>query len=243
MGLPAYNMDTEEQGFVGAVSGMSLADIIQVKGGNRYSGCLIVEHKNNTGVIFFRDGEIVHAEQGNLQGEAAFYKVLAWVGGRFQSKPKVSTTSRTINQPVGFLILEALRLMDEANKEPKQVLKQQVEVSSSKEGAGVSSDISTKLSVIPEVQQAIVMTKDGIVIDDTSCQAELLAANGLFLSMFTVHIGSQFGLGEFKSATVHGKDCHLFLFDSKRHHLCVLAQNSANVNSLDADIRRVLAQK
>lgn len=241
MGQAAYNTETEEQGFVGAVSGMSLADIIQVKAGNRYSGCLIVEHKSNAGVIFFRDGEIVHAEQENLQGEEAFYTIMSWVGGRFQSKPNVSTTCRTIQQSVGFLILEAVRLMDEATNIQKQAT-QNIAVISSGEGERVS-DISTKLSVIQEVEQALVMTKEGLVVDDTSYKAELLAANALFLSLFTGQIGSQFGLGEFKSATVDGKDNHLFLFDSKRHHLSVLAKNSASAYSLDAEIRRVLAQK
>ena len=105
------------------------------------------------------------------------------------------------------------------------------------------SDISTKLSVIPEIEQALLMTKDGAVVDDNSYQAELIGANGLFLSFFSGQLGSQFGIGEFKSATVHGTEHHLFLFDSKRHHLCVSAKGSANVTFLDAEIRRVLAQK
>jgi len=105
------------------------------------------------------------------------------------------------------------------------------------------SDISTKLSVIPGIEQALLMTKDGAVVDDTSYQAELLAANGLFLAFFSKQVGSQFGIGEFKSATVHGNEHHLLLFDSKRHQLCVSAKGSANANSLDSEIRRVLAQK
>ena len=235
MGQPA--LSPEQHGFVGAVSGLSLADIIQVKGGNRYSGCLVVEHAGNTGVIFFRDGDIVHTEQGNLDGEEAFYTVMGWAGGTFRSEPKILTTSRTIDQPTGFLILEALRRMDEA----KQRIKPQ-ESNSSTEGTGMS-DISTKLSVIPDIEQALLMTKDGVVVDDTSYQAELLGANGLFLAFFSKQVGSQFGIGEFKSATVHGNEHHLLLFDSKRHQLCVLAKGSANANSLDSEIRRVLAQK
>ena len=238
MGQPAVS--TEQHGFVGAVSGMSLADIIQVKGGNRYSGCLAVEHRGNSGVIFFRDGDVVHAEQGNLAGEEAFYAVMGWAGGTFRSEPKISTTSRTINQPLGFLVLDALRRMDEAKNSAPQ--KQPVEASDSREGAGMS-DINKKLSVIPEIEQALVMTKDGVVVEDTSYQAELLGANGLFLALFSKQVGSQLGIGEFKSATVHGCEHHIFLFDSKRHHLCVSAKGSATVNSLDSEIRRVLAQK
>lgn len=238
MAQPA--LQAEQHGFVGAVSGLSLADIIQVKGGNRYSGCLVVEHMNKSGVVYFRDGEIIHAEQDSLDGEEAFYVVMAWAGGSFRSEPKLSTTSRTIDQSLGFLILEALRRMDEAKKRSQQ--REGAEAVPFREDAGMS-DISTKLSVIPEIEKALIMTKDGVVVDDTSYQAELLGANGLFLALFSEQIGSQFGVGGFKASTVHGTEHHLFLFDSKRHHLCITAKGSANVNSLDSEIRRVIGQK
>src|SRR5690349_21043761 len=112
MAQPAHKM--EHDGFVGAVSGMSLADIIQVKGNNRYSGRLVIEHLGKSGMVFLREGEIVHAEQGQLAGEDAFYAIMGWAGGTFRSEPKVSTTCRTINQVMGFLLLEAFRRMDES---------------------------------------------------------------------------------------------------------------------------------
>lgn len=238
MGLAAS--DAEQPGFVGAVSGLSLADIIQVKGGNRYSGCLIVENRNKNGMIYFREGEVVHAEQDQLTGEEAFYTIMGWVGGTFKSEPKISTTVRTIEQSTGFLILEALRRMDEAKNSSQ---KGSAAAAGSSKGEAGMSDISVKLSVIPDIEQALIMTKDGVVVDDTSYQAELLGANGLFLALFSEQIGSQFGIGEFKAATVHGTEHHLFLFDSKRHHLCVSAKGSANVNSLDSEIRRIIGQK
>jgi predicted regulator of Ras-like GTPase activity (Roadblock/LC7/MglB family) len=238
MGQPAQNLGQE--GFVGAVSGMALADIIQVKANNRYSGCLAVEHLGHCGMIFLREGEVVHAEQGDRDGEEAFYAIMSWAGGSFRSEPKVATTSRTINQPLGFLMLEAFRLMDEAKNKPR--LPQTEPLKTVKEGGGVS-DINAKLKTIPEVEHALIMTKEGAVVDDTTYEAEFLGANGLFLAMFASQIGSQFGVGETKSVTVHGAERHLFLFDSKRHHLCVAANGSANVNALDGEIRRVLAQK
>lgn len=238
MAQPAHKM--EQDGFVGAVSGMSLADIIQVKGSNRYSGCLAIEHLGKNGMIFLREGEVVHAEQGALSGEDAFYTIMGWAGGTFRSEPKVATTSRTINQALGFLLLEAFRRMDESkNISPST---RQVVANPVKEGEGVS-DINVKLKAIPEVEQALIMTKDGMVVDDTSYDAEFLGANGLFLALFSGQIGSQFGVGEIKSVTVHGSERHLFLFDSKRHHLCVSTKGGGNVNVLDGEIRRVLTQK
>lgn len=238
MAQPALKM--EHDGFVGAVSGMSLADIIQVQGNNRYSGCLAVEHLGKSGMIFLREGEVVHAEQGALTGETAFYAIMGWAGGTFRSEPKVATTSRTIDQVLGFLLLEAFRRIDESNKNADS--SQPKVVNSVREGQGVS-DISVKLKAIPEVEQALIMTKDGLVVEDASYEAEFLGAHGLFLALFAGQTGSRFGVGEVKSVTVHGSEHHLFLFGSKRHHLCVSAKGSANVNALDGEIRRVLAQK
>lgn len=235
---PSHRM--EQDGFIGAVSGMSLADIVQVKGNNRYSGCLVVEHLGKNGMLFFREGEVVHAEQGVLSGTDAFYDIMVWAGGTFRSEPKVASASRTINHPLSFLLLEAFRRVDESKKvsQPAQL----VATNTVKEGEGVNS-INLKLKAIPEVEQALIMTKDGVLVDDISYEAEFLGAHGLYLALFSGQIGSRFGVGEIKSVTVHGSERHLFMFDSKRHHLCVSAKGSSNVNSLDVEIRRVLTQK
>jgi len=230
----------EQGGFVGAVSGMSLADILQVKGNNRNSGCLVIEHLGKSGMIFMREGEVVHAEQGSLSGEEAFYAILGWTGGSFRTEPKVATTSRTIHQVLGFLLLEAFRRLDEGKNQSQVSLSSQV--SSGKEGEKVS-DISQKLKTIPEVEHALVMSKEGVAVDDTSYEAEFLGAHTMFLAQFSGQIGTQLGLGDLKSVTVHGSQHHMFLFDSKRHYLGVSAQGAGNANVLDGEIRRVLAQK
>jgi predicted regulator of Ras-like GTPase activity (Roadblock/LC7/MglB family) len=238
MAQAAHTM--EPDGFEGAISGMSLADIIQIRGNNRDSGCLIVEHLGRNGMIFLREGEVLHAEQGALSGEEAFYEIMSWAGGRFRTEPKVATTSRSINQPLGFLILEAFRRLDESKVMGKSA--PQPAVSSSKEGTGVSA-VSVKLKAIREVEQALLMSKDGVLLDDSSHEAEFLGANGLFISLFAGQLGPLLGVGEFKAATVHGNDHHLFLFGSKQHYLFISAKSGGNVNALEGEIRRVLSQK
>lgn len=105
------------------------------------------------------------------------------------------------------------------------------------------SDINGKLKAISGVELAVVITKEGQVIDDTSYKAELLGAHGLYLALFATQIASQFGLGGLKSAIAQGTEHHLFLFDSKRHHLCIAADGNCQINSLEAEIRRVMAEK
>ena len=237
--MPQSAHALEQNGFVGAVSGMSLADIVQVKGTNRYSGCLVVDHRGNNGTVFFRDGEIIHAEQGELTGEEAFYAIMGWVGGTFRSEPKL-TTSRTIDQAIGYLVMEAHRRLDESKRVASVV--SQTDTGTLKKGEGMS-DINARLATISGVELAVVITKEGQVVDDTSHKAELLGAHGLYLALFAGQIASQFGVGGLKSATAHGTEHHLLLFDSKRHHLCVLAEGSSQVNVLESDIRRMMAEK
>jgi predicted regulator of Ras-like GTPase activity (Roadblock/LC7/MglB family) len=105
------------------------------------------------------------------------------------------------------------------------------------------SDINLKLKVIPEVEYALVMTKDGAAIDDSSYEAEALGAYTQFLARFGGKLGAQLGVGELKSAAVHGSDHHMFLLESKNHYLGVSAKGTGNVNALDAEIRRLLAPK
>src|SRR5919108_369740 len=96
-------------GFEGEISGFGLSDIIQLNAQNRFSGCIEVHYEGRRGLVFMRDGEIVHAEHGGIVGEAAFYEILSWPGGRFSLQENLATTRSTIQKSCQFLILEAHR--------------------------------------------------------------------------------------------------------------------------------------
>ena len=76
----------------GEIVGLALPDVLQIHQQNRFSGCIAVESSGGTGLLFLRDGEIIHAEQGKRTGEEAFYDVLAWPPGRYRLQPNVTTT-------------------------------------------------------------------------------------------------------------------------------------------------------
>lgn len=105
------------------------------------------------------------------------------------------------------------------------------------------SEINLRLKVLPDVEYALVMTKDGVAVDDSSYEAEALGAYTQFLARFGARLGEQLGVGELKSASVHGSDHHMFLLESRSHYLGVSAKGTGNVNALDAEIRRLLAPK
>ena len=101
---------------VEAAGGPGLPEVIQNSARNRFSGRLLVSQEGSEGVIFFRDGEVVHAEWGDRTGEEAFYEILQTPGAPYALEPKVTSAVRTIDRTWKALLLEAARLADERRR-------------------------------------------------------------------------------------------------------------------------------
>ena len=95
--------------------GFHLTDALQLMNmaGKSQTICVRTEVGDEI-LIYLRDGEVVHAESKNLQGEEAFYKVVTLEGGEIESLPLPDDTPITINRPLAALILEGARLKDES---------------------------------------------------------------------------------------------------------------------------------
>lgn len=228
-------------GFEGSVAGLPLTDVIQLKGQNRFSGCICVEYRERQGMIFFRDGEIIHAEQDGRSGELALYEIIRWPGGRFSIQPKVTTTSRTIQQSISYLLLEAHRLMDE---EQAGLLPP----TGSGEAAVATvrrrmSPIAERLLQIAGVSYAVLLKRDGTMVEDESFEAEALAGRGVALAGIGNRLGSLFGLGETRSAAVHGKGSQLLLFEAKNHYISIAVKAESPLAQVEADIRAAFAAR
>jgi len=237
------NQKAGPSGFEGAVAGFTLPDVIQLKGLNRFSGSLVVEFGRQEGVIFFRDGEIIHAEQGGKAGEAAFYEILRWPGGKFHFQPKVTTTSSTIKQGIQYLLLEAHRLMDEQQASRPARVAPTTEPTVVQKGDRPMSDIAARLMAIPGVAYAVLLGKDGAPVGDGSFEAEVLAAQGVYLGLTGNQLGRLFDLGDTRSAAVHGKNHHLLVFEAKQHYLSVAVNSDCQLGGVEAEIRTALAPK
>jgi predicted regulator of Ras-like GTPase activity (Roadblock/LC7/MglB family) len=230
-------------GFEGAVAGLTLPDVIQMNALNRFSGGITVHYRQKTGVIFFRDGEIIHAEQGEEIGEAAFYEILRWPGGKFDLKPKVTTTSFTIREGWKFLLLEACRLVDESRNPRGHEMSPEKRAPGDRGRNGMNSTIAERLSHIPGVEQATLLTKDGTPVEDSGYEAETLAARAIYLAMIGDRLGDIFGIGNVKAAALHGATQHLLLFESKSHYLSIAVNGASQPGVVEAEVRKALSPK
>ena len=224
-------------GFQGAVTGLSLTDVIQLKGHNKFTGCISVVYGTSDGIIYFADGEIIHAVQGSETGEEAIYRIIKWPGGSFNIHPEMTSNICTIHYRTDFLLLEALRRLDEERASGTD--------SGGGHGPSVTprrtmSKVAARLQEIHGVTYAVLLDKEGTPLQDNSIEAISLAAKGLFLARTGNQLGELMGLGEIKAAAVHTHEYHLLMYDSKQHFLSIAVKPEFNLEHVEGEIKSAL---
>jgi hypothetical protein len=100
--------------FSGAIQGQMLSDMLQLVSSNQMSGIFIIEDEMSSCTLYFDEGRICHAANGETIGEDAFFAAFALGSGRYHFKEASQLPpERTISAGTQYLVLEALRRMDE----------------------------------------------------------------------------------------------------------------------------------
>jgi uncharacterized protein (TIGR02266 family) len=99
----------------GRLEVMGLPNIIQVLETERRTGTLRLTHDGRRGEILFLEGRVAYAVEGDRQGEAAVYRMLAWDKGDFELEQTSGTgpASAQITRPNQSLLVEGMRRLDE----------------------------------------------------------------------------------------------------------------------------------
>jgi CheY-like chemotaxis protein len=107
------NLIGKKKGFRGKVFDVQLTDIIQMNCLGRLTTALMITREGEKGVIYFSEGEVVHAECGEARGTEAFYRIMGWEEGDFISNMGVPSPVQTIDQSWEHLLVESVRRSDE----------------------------------------------------------------------------------------------------------------------------------
>ena len=97
----------------GALSEVSLPDLLQMFSMNRKDGRLSLAKDKERGEVWNRDGNIIDAAIGDIVGEKALFRLLTWKTGSFKFLPTKVNAPQKINRPTDNLIMEGLRQYDE----------------------------------------------------------------------------------------------------------------------------------
>ena len=100
-------------GFAGTLKNIQLNDLIQMCCLSMVTIAIRVRKEAHDGRIYIEDGRIVHAECGELAGESAFYAILGWESGSFETLSVAATPPPTIEKNWQYLLMEAAHIADE----------------------------------------------------------------------------------------------------------------------------------
>ncbi len=101
-------------GVMGTLRQMALAEIVQsLEMGRKTASVDIVPQDGEKGMIGFQGGAVRYAACGALVGEPAFFALMRHKEGFFRIHYGDAPPTTNIDAPTTFLLLEAMRLMDE----------------------------------------------------------------------------------------------------------------------------------
>lgn len=106
----------------GSLAQMNVLDLLQSLDMGHKTCSLMLTNNGDKCELFFADGQINHATYGDLKGDQAVYKVLAWAGGNFEIDFNGSSREQSTTHSTQGLLMEGLRLLDESKHDTENVL-------------------------------------------------------------------------------------------------------------------------
>ena len=111
---PSPHVPAMPTGVMGTLRQMPLPEIVQnLEMGRKTARVEVVPVEGDKGMLAFDKGTIRYGECGALRGEQAFYALMRHTEGFFRIHYGDTPPTVNIDSPTTFLLLEAMRLMDE----------------------------------------------------------------------------------------------------------------------------------
>ena len=118
---PVQMLGSSDTGLSGNLSHMDLPGVVQMLSHTRQSGALYVNANLIDGIMFFENGNVIHAECGDLAGDDAVVQIVKFCNGMesgsYKFLPGESAATRTVLRSATELMLSALRELDESTQE------------------------------------------------------------------------------------------------------------------------------
>jgi len=101
----------------GRLEEMSILDLMQSLEMGQKSCQLTIRHGEAACQLYFASGQCTDARLGSEEGETAVFQVVRWPAGDFEIDFNVTPTRTTISRTTTGLLMEALRLIDENERD------------------------------------------------------------------------------------------------------------------------------
>ena len=212
---------------VGDLKDLALVDIIQINCVGRNTARLTVNYPTGEGVFFFQDGEVVDARLGNLVGIEAVYRALTMEEGSFRIDAGVTSPTRTIFEQWASILMEGMRLIDEARNSGAAVAQTQYQA------------LANDLVKIRGIEGAVVSGPDGALQASVNIKSpDRISALMSFLVNTGSQIGSPLNLGRLQRVAIFNGDRKTVIIDQMEFIVGLVYSTSQRDEALEPQIQR-----
>jgi hypothetical protein len=176
------------------LEGATIHDLVQMECLQRAPKIIRVRAGGRTGMLFFREGQVVHAIVGTEVGESAFREILGWPGGTFETWHTPWPALENITLPWQNLLLRAAHAEDERRRGPKLV-SFPVHESLSAALNSAASAATSLTQVAPDGDSSVRLSADGRILEGNA--APQLAEAVAYSAQLADRIGELLGLEPF----------------------------------------------
>lgn len=100
----------------GRLEEMSVTELMQSLEMGQKTCRLTLRRNGEAAELYFNAGQCKHAHLGAAEGDSVAYQVIGWLDGEFQIEFGATSDRETTTLSTTGLLMEAMRLMDEANQ-------------------------------------------------------------------------------------------------------------------------------
>jgi hypothetical protein len=100
----------------GRLEEMSVTELMQSLEMGQKTCRLTLRRNGDQAELYFSAGQCKHAQLGATEGDSVAYQVISWPDGEFEIEFGATPSRQTITMSTTGLLMEAMRLMDEANQ-------------------------------------------------------------------------------------------------------------------------------
>jgi predicted regulator of Ras-like GTPase activity (Roadblock/LC7/MglB family) len=212
---------------VGDLKDLALVDIIQINCVGRNTARLTVNYPTGEGVFFFQDGEVVDARLGNLVGIDAVYRALGMEEGSFRIDAGVTSPTRTIFEQWASILMEGMRLLDEARNSGAAVSQTQYQA------------LVNDLVKVRGIEGALVATPDGALQASVNIKSpDRVAALVGFVIGNGQMIGTPAGVGRLQWVALFNGDRKTVVIDQLEFIVALHYATSQRDEALEPQIQR-----
>ena len=191
----------DDSGFRDAQS-KNLLDVIRMELALRNSSVLRITSGKQVAQIWIKDGQLIDARVEGTDGDTAFWRLLKWQSGTFESLPAEPSHVQTITKSLNALLLESTQAVKKANNPtPAQEEEETMFV--------------TRLTAVAYEGAQFVVTvpvKEGDTAKGWGIQdVDRLAAWARLAEKAAQRLGEKFNAGPLTHITAHNLERHLVL--------------------------------